>query len=80
MTIFDILGSYLVKLSTQGINEEESAASGRLLHISDDLERIADHCCNIAECMLSQPRHLRWEDASFRKAHEFYAEKYLNTL
>ena len=45
----DILGSYLVKLSSQGINEEESAASARLLHTIGDLERIADHGLNILE-------------------------------
>lgn len=45
----DILGSYLVKLSSQGINEEESAQSARLLRTIGDLERIADHGLNILE-------------------------------
>ena len=45
----EMLGSYLIKLSSQGINEEESAASARLLHTIGDLERIADHGLNILE-------------------------------
>lgn len=39
----DILGTYLVKLSTQGINEEASAEAAGLLRLIGDIERIADH-------------------------------------
>lgn len=42
-----IVGSYLVKLSSQHLNEEESAKSARILRIIGDLERIADHGTNI---------------------------------
>ncbi len=45
----DILSGYLVKLSYQGINEEESAQSAQLLRTIGDLERIADHGLNILE-------------------------------
>ena len=45
----DILSDYLLKLSSQGIDEEESAFSARLLRIIGDLERIADHGLNILE-------------------------------
>ena len=45
----DILSDYLVKLSYQGIDEKESAASAGLLRIIGDLERIADHGLNILE-------------------------------
>ena len=45
----DIIGDYLVKLSSQQINEEESAESARLLRIIGDLERIGDHSVNILE-------------------------------
>ena len=44
-----ILGSYLVKLSSQHLNEQESAASATILRIIGDLERIADHGVNILE-------------------------------
>ena len=45
----DIIGDYLVKLSSQRINEDESAESARLLQIIGDLERIGDHSVNILE-------------------------------
>ena len=51
----DILSSYLVKLSYQGINEEESMESAGLLRVIGDLERIADHGLNILES--SQEMH-----------------------
>ena len=44
-----ILGSYLVKLSSQHLNEEQSAESAWILRIIGDLERIADHGVNILE-------------------------------
>ena len=45
----DILGSYLVKLSTQGINESHSAEAAGLLRLIGDFERIADHGVNLLE-------------------------------
>lgn len=44
----DILGTYLVKLSTQGANASDSAEIATLLKIIGDFERIADHAVNIA--------------------------------
>ena len=45
----DILGSYLVKLSTQAINEYDSAEAAGLLKVIGDFERIADHAVNLVE-------------------------------
>lgn len=45
----DILGSYLVKLSTQAVNEADSAEAAGLLKVIGDLERIADHAVNLVE-------------------------------
>lgn len=45
----DILDSYLVKLSTQAINESDSAEAAGLLKLIGDFERIADHAANIIE-------------------------------
>ena len=45
----DIIGDYLVKLSSQKLNEDESAEVARLLHIIGDFERISDHAVNILE-------------------------------
>ena len=43
----DILGTYLVKLSSHQIGEKESAYAAMLLRVIGDCERIADHSMNI---------------------------------
>ncbi len=45
----DILGTFLVKLSAQGVNDDDSAESAELLRIIGDLERISDHGKNLLE-------------------------------
>ncbi|MBQ2401910.1 MAG: Na/Pi cotransporter family protein, partial [Lachnospiraceae bacterium] len=45
----DIIGSYLVKLSTKQLNENEGAKASMLLKIIGDFERISDHAVNILE-------------------------------
>ncbi len=57
----DILGSYLVKLSTNQITNEESAEATMLLKIIGDFERISDHGVNILESV----EELRAKDLTF---------------
>ncbi len=45
----DILGSYLVKLGSHELGQEEFRESTTLLHMIGDLERISDHAVNILE-------------------------------
>ncbi|MBP3309459.1 MAG: Na/Pi cotransporter family protein [Ruminococcus sp.] len=45
----DILGTYLVKLSSHKISAADSAESAKLLKIIGDFERISDHSVNILE-------------------------------
>ena len=45
----DMLGSYLVKVSAQSLDEKDSAQLTKLLHIIGDYERISDHSVNIVE-------------------------------
>ncbi len=45
----DILGSYLVKLSRQQLDESLSTQSVKLLKVIGDFERISDHSVNILE-------------------------------
>lgn len=45
----DILGSYLVKLSSSPLNEQDSKNITLLLHSIGDFERISDHAVNISE-------------------------------
>lgn len=45
----DMLGSYLVKLSSQEMTLEDSEEATKLLHLIGDFERISDHAVNIVE-------------------------------
>ena len=45
----DILGSYLVKLSAQAANENDSIEAAGLLKVIGDFERITDHAVNLVE-------------------------------
>lgn len=45
----DVLGSYLVKLSTHRLSDKDIHESSKLLHMIGDLERISDHSVNILE-------------------------------
>ena len=47
----DKLGSYLFKLTTQSINEEQSGEVNRYLRVLSDFERISDHARNIGEAV-----------------------------
>lgn len=44
----DVISTYLVKLSTQQLEQADSTESAKLLKIIGDFERIADHSVNIA--------------------------------
>lgn len=45
----DVLGSYLVKLSSKNLSKQDSQSMSLMLHSISDLERIADHAVNIVE-------------------------------
>jgi phosphate:Na+ symporter len=45
----DILGTYLVKLSSRQLREEDSAEVAKLLKMIGDMERICDHAVNLLE-------------------------------
>lgn len=57
----DKLGTYLVKLSEQSLNEEESKRINQLLHVIGDFERIGDHALNI----LDSAREMKEKNLSF---------------
>lgn len=44
----DALGTYLVKISSSELTEQDSHELAKLLHIIGDFERISDHAVNIA--------------------------------
>ncbi|MEE0264528.1 MAG: Na/Pi cotransporter family protein [Acutalibacteraceae bacterium] len=43
----DVLGTYLVKLSTKTLSERDSAQASKMLHSIGDFERISDHAVSI---------------------------------
>ena len=45
----DLLGTYLIKLSSQKMSTEDSESSAEILKLIGDFERIADHAVNILE-------------------------------
>ena len=45
----DALGSYLVKLSSTQLNDQDSMSVTELLHLIGDFERISDHAVNLVE-------------------------------
>ncbi len=45
----DILGTYLVQLSSHQIGEDLSNEAGKLLRVIGDFERISDHAVNVVE-------------------------------
>ena len=45
----DKLGTYLVRLSTQNLSEQDSKSVSELLHIIGDIERISDHSVGIGK-------------------------------
>lgn len=45
----DIIGTYLVKLSRESLNENDSRQVSNLLHCIGDFERISDHAMNVAK-------------------------------
>ena len=57
----DVLGTYLVKLSTQGITESDSAEAAGLLKLIGDFERIGDH----ATSLVAAGRELNEKELNF---------------
>ena len=45
----DVIGTYLVKLSTNQISKRDSAEAAKILNVIGDFERISDHGLNLTE-------------------------------
>ena len=57
----DSLGTYLVKLSTCSLSDEDSNEAAKLLHVIGDFERISDHAVNILESAEEiQEKHIQF--------------------
>lgn len=62
----DMLGTYLVHLSTKQISEQDSAEAAKLLKIIGDFERIADHGVNL----LDSAEEMKEKGVSFTESAE----------
>lgn len=61
----DVLGSYLVKLSTHPLSDADSHSASMLLHMIGDLERLSDHAVNILESAEElRDKELRFSEAA----------------
>ena len=67
----DIIGSYLVKLSTHQLTDKESAEVSKYLKLIGDYERIGDHAVNILE----SSEELRAKKISFSESANGELEK-----
>ena len=64
----DKLGSYLVRLSSHDLSDEDGAQVSKLLHAIGDLERISDHAVNIMEAGKEmQEKGLRISDQGIKE-------------
>jgi len=57
----DVLGTYLVKLSSQSLNEADSAEAAGLLKLIGDFERIGDH----ATSLIAAAREMKEKELKF---------------
>ncbi len=60
----DILGTYLVSLSSRPISEDDSAEAAKLLKMIGDFERVSDHAVGLLE----SAEELRDKELSFSRA------------
>ena len=60
----DALGSYLLRLTSTSLNEEQGQTVSIFLHTLSDLERISDHALNLAE----SAKELKEKQISFSEA------------
>ena len=61
----DVIGTYLVKLSTQRLGQAESEEATELLKIIGDWERISDHAVNVLESAEELwEKHLSFSDSA----------------
>lgn len=64
----DVLGSYLMRLSSSELNEQQGRFSSVFLHTLSDFERITDHSLNIAETAARmQEEHVSFSEDALKE-------------
>jgi len=59
----DRLGTYLLKITSNELNDEQNESTGKFLHTITDFERISDHAVNLAEAA----REIHEKEITFSK-------------
>lgn len=71
-TFEDVIGSYLVKVSSKSLSAEDSKKSSMILHSISDFERISDHARNLAESSnLMSQKKLQFSDKGIEELKVF---------
>ena len=66
----DVLGNYLVKLSSREMVERDSNRASNLLHTIGDIERIGDHAANLLKCAAElHEKKLAFSGAALEELH-----------
>ena len=70
----DVIGSYLVKLSSRSMIESDSHEVTKLLHMIGDLERISDHAANLVESAEElKDKNLKFSEDAQKDLEKLYA-------
>ena len=70
----DVLGSYLVKVSSHDMQERDSHEATKLLHMIGDLERISDHAANLVDSAEEiKDKELRFSEEALAELGMLYA-------
>ena len=72
----DTLGTYLVKLSSMSMSDQDNMESAELLHTIGDLERISDHAVNLLE----SAEEMRNKGISFSEAADWELEQFAGAI
>ncbi len=70
----DVIGSYLVKITSNSMTDADSHEITKLLHMIGDLERISDHAANLVESAEElKDKNLQFSDSAKQELAVLYA-------
>lgn len=72
----DVIGSYLVKLSSKNLTKEDSKTLSLLLHCIGDFERVSDHALNI----MQTAKEIKEKKISFSKEAEMELNVFIKAV
>lgn len=76
----DEISSYLVKLSSRNLSEQDSRKLNMLYHSVGDLERISDHAMNLVECAKQMNKKEQYFSAKAAEELEIFSRAVLDIV